>query len=155
MGPESITRPPIEQMPEAIAVSSMYPDNRVSLPMTMRTERPGSRRATNAMALPSRSATSGVMGGSLATPRIPSVPNSLRSATETLSVDFRLITEVHELELDPEVVSADDLHASLQVVPVLSGHAHGVFVDAPLHLELLILDQLGDLSGRLDGNAFL
>ena len=35
-GPDSITSTPIEQMPDAIACSSMYPERRVSLPITIR-----------------------------------------------------------------------------------------------------------------------
>jgi hypothetical protein len=66
------------QMPDAIAVSNMYPDKRVSLPMTTRTLWFFPRRATNATALPRRKAISGVIGGSFAAPRTPSVPKSLR-----------------------------------------------------------------------------
>src|SRR5690349_23201694 len=102
--------------------------------MTTRTERPGSRRATNAMARPRRSATSGVIGGSLATPRMPSVPKSLRSRDSGGADALRLVTEVHKLQLDAEVFAANGLDARLQVVLVLAGHAYQSFVDRRLHL---------------------
>src|SRR3954466_12210310 len=97
--------------------------------MTMRTDRPGSRRATKAMARPSRSATSGVIGGSLATPRMPSGPNSLRAFESVLAGDFFLVTEVHELQFDAEVLSSHGLDTCLEIVPVLSADAHLRLVD--------------------------
>jgi hypothetical protein len=36
MGPQRITRAPIEQIPAAMACSIMYPESRVSLPIRMR-----------------------------------------------------------------------------------------------------------------------
>src|SRR5258705_13443274 len=102
--------------------------------MTTRTGRAGSRFATNAMARPSRSATSGVMGGSLATPRIPSVPKSLRSRGSGWADAFFLFTEVHELQRDAEVLGADRLGAGLQIVLVFAGHAHLRCVSRSLHL---------------------
>src|SRR5882762_1596920 len=123
--------------------------------MTMRAGRARSRRATNAIARPSRSATSGVIGGSLATPRIPSVPKSLRSCGRSLFWAFRLVTEVHELELDAEVFGANGLDARLQVVAVLAGDAHLCLVDRALHLEFLVLDELRDRTSRLDLDSFL
>src|SRR5882672_4565146 len=100
------------------------------------------------MARPSRNATSNIMGGSLATPRMPSVPKSLRI---TAALDLgRLVTEIHELQLDAEVFGAHQLHARLQIVSVLAGDAHLGFVNRGLHLELLILDELDDLAGGFD-----
>src|SRR6266851_2898663 len=78
MGPQSRTRPPIEQMPEAIAVSIMYPERRVSLPMMTRGACRLPRPATWVTARPRASASSGVMGCSLATPLMPSVPKRCR-----------------------------------------------------------------------------
>src|SRR5258708_15313101 len=78
MGPQSRTRRPIEQMPEAIAVSIMYPERRVSLPMMTRGACRLPRPATWVTARPRARASSGVMGCSLATPRMPSVPKSCR-----------------------------------------------------------------------------
>src|SRR5882672_8764427 len=155
MGPDSITRPPIAQMPAASAVSSMYPERRVSFPMTMRTDRAMSRRATKAMARPSRRATSGVIGGSFATPRIPSVPKSLRSCAGSCDGAFRLVTEVHELELYAKVFRANSLDARLQVVAVLAGDANLGLVNRALYLEFLVFDELRDFASRLDGDAFL
>src|SRR5579859_7849134 len=114
--------------------------------MTTRTERPGSRRATNAMARPRRSATSGVIGGSLATPRMPSVPKSFLSIGSALAVGFFLVTEVHELQLDPEVLAPHRLDAGLQVVLVFAGDAHLRILNRALHFEFLILDELRDLA---------
>src|SRR4029077_15757396 len=54
------------------------PESRVSLPIRMRRWRPELLRNTCASARPSRSAVSDVIGSWLATPRTPSVPNSLR-----------------------------------------------------------------------------
>src|SRR5258708_2387363 len=121
--------------------------------ITTRTERPGSRRATNAMARPRRSATSGVMGGSLATPRMPSVPKSFLSWGSALWFVFFLVTEVHEMQLDPEVIRAHRLNARLQVVFVLAGDAHLRVLDRALHLDFLILDELRDLAGGFDFDA--
>src|SRR6266702_2240958 len=78
-GPHSITSTPIEQMPEAMACSSRYPESRVSLPITIRW-RCGPLRTRKARARPSWSATSAVMGCTFATPRTPSVPKSRRAA---------------------------------------------------------------------------
>src|SRR5438034_7858628 len=64
---------PTEQSPAASALSSIRPLLRVSRPMT--TEWPGPPR-TRPAARPSRSASSGVRSR-FATPRMPSVPNSL------------------------------------------------------------------------------
>src|SRR5450432_628230 len=74
-GPTSMTSAPAVTIPACSALSSMYPDSRVSLPMTMRPGRDGWRKRC-ATAWPSRSATSAVMGSWFATPRMPSVPNS-------------------------------------------------------------------------------
>src|SRR3954454_17648220 len=96
--------------------------------MTTRTGRAGSRLATNAMARPSRSATSGVIGGSLAMPRMPSVPKSLRSSLATGPIErveaLRLVTEVHELELDAKIMGPYRLHTRLQIVPIFPGDPH-------------------------------
>src|SRR5687767_6673036 len=78
-GPQSSTSPPMEQMPETRAFSSMYPEIRVSLPMRMRGTCLLPRPATKVTARPRLRASSGVIGCSLATPRMPSVPNSRRS----------------------------------------------------------------------------
>ena len=66
---------PMEQSPAVSALSIMYPESRVSLPITMRCLRAESRN-TWAAALPIRSAISEVMGSWFATPRTPSVPKS-------------------------------------------------------------------------------
>ena len=78
-GPTSMTSPPMEQIPEAMAVSRMYPDNRVSFPITIRgVDRPFFILTVRVNALPSANAISLVIGCLLAIPLIPSVPNSLR-----------------------------------------------------------------------------
>jgi hypothetical protein len=74
IGPQSITRPPIEQIPDAMAVSMRYPERRVSFPITIRGAWGRPRPATKVTARPRRNASSGVIGCSLATPRMPSVP---------------------------------------------------------------------------------
>src|SRR5215469_437086 len=76
-GPTSQTSTPIEQIPDSMAVSSMYPESRVSLPMRILRRRPEEFRNTCASARPSFRAVSEVIGSRLATPRTPSVPNSL------------------------------------------------------------------------------
>src|SRR5579875_418145 len=78
-GPTNSTSAPTEQIPEASAVSSIYPERRVSLPTSTRRWRPPLRRKTWAKARPSRSAISDVIGYSLAMPRMPSVPNNRAS----------------------------------------------------------------------------
>src|SRR6185312_13256980 len=75
-GPTSSTSTPIEVMPAARACSSMYPESRVSLPITTRC-RWLPLRMRKASARPSCMATSAVIGQTLAVPRTPSVPNSL------------------------------------------------------------------------------
>src|SRR5436190_20497259 len=89
------------------------------------------------------------MGGSLATPRMPSVPKSLRTGAPPTGL-IRLVTEIHELQLDAEVFGSHCLDARLQVVSVLTADAHLVFVNGALHLELLILDDLVDLPVSFD-----
>jgi hypothetical protein len=68
-------------MPEAMAVSSMYPESRVSFPIRIRW-RCGERLLTCASARPRRSAHSDVMGSMFAIPRTPSVPKSRRAVTD-------------------------------------------------------------------------
>ena len=77
-GPQSRTRPPIDVTPEAIAVSIMYPLRRVSLPIRTRGACRWPRPATKVTARPRARASSGVIGWTLAMPRMPSVPNSDR-----------------------------------------------------------------------------
>ena len=74
-GPTSSTSMPMEQSPEVSALSIMYPESLVSLPITMRCLRAESRN-TCAAALPMRIAISEVMGSWFATPLTPSVPKS-------------------------------------------------------------------------------
>jgi len=74
-GPISSTSTPIEVMPAARACSSMYPESRVSLPITTRC-RWLPLRIRKASARPSCIATSAVIGQTLAVPRTPSVPKS-------------------------------------------------------------------------------
>src|SRR3954465_8609252 len=76
-GPVSQTSAPIATMPDASADSNMYPDSRVSLPIAIRVGRPGWRNRA-AIAMPSRVTVALVIGSRFATPRIPSVPNSMR-----------------------------------------------------------------------------
>src|ERR1044071_9354752 len=76
-GPVSQTSAPIATMPDASADSNMWPDSRVSLPIAIRVWRPG-WRSRAAIAMPSRVTVALVIGSRLATPRIPSVPNSVR-----------------------------------------------------------------------------
>ena len=82
-GPIKRTSTPMDSTPAAIAFSSMYPDKRVSLPITIRC-RPRPRDTgtrflkTYAAARPSFRAVSAVTGSTLATPRTPSVPKSFR-----------------------------------------------------------------------------
>ncbi len=84
-GPQRSTSTPMEQSPEASAVSSMYPESRVSLPMTMRC-RWLPRLIRYATARPSWSIISPVIGQTFATPRIPSVPKSLRAGSMGFSL---------------------------------------------------------------------
>jgi hypothetical protein len=76
-GPTRTTSTPIEQIPEVSALSSMYPERRVSLPISTRWRRAPSRK-TWAQARPSLSAVSEVIVSTLARPRTPSVPNIVR-----------------------------------------------------------------------------
>src|SRR5580704_15428674 len=151
IGPHSIARPPVAHTPLAMACSSMYPERRVSFPMRTRGTWLFPRPATNETARPSWSATSGVMGCSLATPRIPSVPKSFRAGV----VFTRSVSEVHELEIDPDVVLPQDLDGGLQVVLVLAAHAHLALLDGGLHLELGVLDDLHDCARLLDVDPVL
>src|SRR5580658_10538417 len=113
------------------------------------------RPATNVTARPSCSATSGVIGYSLATPRIPSVPKRCRAAegAGTLRWAVRFmgarrsrgsVTKIDELQLETKVVCAYRLNGCLQVVLVLSGHAHLALLNRRLHLELCFLEQRYD-----------
>ncbi len=79
IGPHKMTRPPMLQMPAAIACSIMYPERRVSLPMSTRGVCGLPRPATKVIARPSLSASSGVIAPWLARPRMPSVPKYFRS----------------------------------------------------------------------------
>src|ERR1700722_7610271 len=135
IGPQSITRPPIAHTPLAIACSSMYPERRVSLPRTTRGAWLLPRPATNVTARPSCSASSGVIGCSLAIPRMPSVPKSVRVATVATPLERgfffmgagprgTLVAEVHELELDAHIFLSHGGNGCLEVVLVLSRHAH-------------------------------
>src|SRR4051794_36529458 len=58
-----------------------------------------------------------------------------------------LLAEVHELELDVEVLAAEGRDAGLEIVSLLAGHAELLLLDAGLHLELLVLDPLEDRAG--------
>src|SRR5712692_7782506 len=63
-------------MPATIADSSSGPERRVSRPITSRARStPRSAWSVATSSRPTRKASSGVRGGSLATPRMPSVPN--------------------------------------------------------------------------------
>ena len=75
-GPISRTSMPMLSMPLVSAVSSMYPETRVSLPITA-FAMPFLFAWICATAFPTLSAISGVIGYSFALPRIPSVPNNL------------------------------------------------------------------------------
>src|SRR6516225_387626 len=135
-GPTSQTSTPIEQMPDSNAVSSMYPDRRVSLPMRILRRRPEEFRNTCASARPSFRAVSEVIGSRLATPRTPSVPNSLGCLS---IVDVNSLLFVNP---DPHVGGAllDQLHAVRQVD--LHGElvragitALGIDIDHPFGVE--------------------
>ena len=72
-GPARVTSMPTATKPAVSAGSSRYPESRVSLPMTTRWRwLPRMKRRPAAM--PTRNATSAVMGWRLAVPRMPSVP---------------------------------------------------------------------------------
>ncbi len=86
-GPTSSTSMPMEQRPAVSALSIMYPESLVSLPITMRCLRAESRN-TCAAALPMRIAISEVMGSWFATPLTPSVPKSFLICV-TLSMIMR------------------------------------------------------------------
>src|SRR6185503_20152828 len=76
MTPASSATPPAATMPSTRAASSIGPLSRVSRPITIRAPGP----ATRAAAAPSDRAVSAVRS-TPATPRTPSVPNSLRTAS--------------------------------------------------------------------------
>ncbi len=80
-GPRSSTFIPVDVRPAVSALSNMYPDRRVSLPITTRCTPLASRRKYRPTAAPMRSAISAVIGCVFAVPRTPSVPNSLRILT--------------------------------------------------------------------------
>src|SRR5215469_10547748 len=150
-GPTSQTSTPIEQMPDSSAVSSMYPDSRVSLPMRILRRRPEEFRNTCASARPSFRAVSEVIGSRLATPRTPSVPNSL-GCLSIVDVNSLLFVDPY-----PHVdgVLLDQLHAVGQVDQhgelVRTGIAAlGIDIDQPLGVEPVELD-----GGSAQGNARL
>src|SRR5512135_2510135 len=95
------------------------------------------RRATRATARPSRSASSGVMGGTFALPRIPSVPKSF--------LPFISVSEILELELDAHVRGAEKAHGVLEIILLLAADPEALLVDRRLHLELRVLDDLDEL----------
>jgi len=74
--PTMMALTPMEQIPETSAFSSMYPERRVSLPITILGVCPFFLKRW-AVARPMFMAISAVMGCSFATPRTPSVPNNL------------------------------------------------------------------------------
>src|SRR5437763_1647187 len=84
IGPSSTTSMPTLVKPATIADSIMYPDSRVSLPITTRW-RWSPRRKCAPAACPTRSAVSAVIGSILVVPRIPSVPKNLRVMVRTLA----------------------------------------------------------------------
>src|SRR5687767_11641323 len=84
-GPISITLTPAATKPASSAASNMYPDSRVSLPMSTV---PPCGASTRAAALASRNAKSTVIGYSPTRPRMPSVPKYLR-AIECFSLGHR------------------------------------------------------------------
>src|SRR5215469_2990406 len=110
-GPTSQTSTPIEQMPDSSAVSSMYPDSRVSLPMRILRRRLEEFRNTCASARPSFRAVSEVIGSRFATPRTPSVPNSL-GCLSIVAVNSLLFVDP---DLHVDRVLLDQLHAVRQV----------------------------------------
>src|SRR5690349_7375763 len=174
IGPQRMTRPPIEQMPAASACSSMYPESRVSLPMRMRGTCFLPRPTRNVTARPSCSASSGVIGSTLAVPRMPSVPKRSRTGTEgftgaatlavaapfvlepfVLEVCFMSIAEVDELELDREARLPHELHRGLKIVLVLPRDANLELLDRGLHLQLAVFDALDDVFGVIGLDPFL
>src|SRR5688572_6826895 len=84
-GPINMTLTPAATKPASRAASNMYPERRVSLPISTV---PPEGASTRAAALASRSAKSTVMGLSPTRPRTPSVPTYLR-AIELLSLVYR------------------------------------------------------------------
>jgi hypothetical protein len=63
--------------------------------------------------------------------------------------------KVRELEVDADVLAAQQRDDLLQGVPVLAGHAHSVALDAGLRFEFGILNQRNDLFGWLRRDALL
>src|SRR5687768_11157781 len=84
-GPISITLTPAATKPASSAASNMYPESRVSLPISTV---PPCGASTLAAALASRNAKSTVIGYSPTRPRMPSVPKYLR-AIECFSLGHR------------------------------------------------------------------
>src|ERR1700733_77662 len=128
----------------------------------MRGTWPLPRPATNVTARPSCSASSGVIGCSLVTPRIPSVPKSLRSGAVAPSSTCRFfmarrgsVSHVHELQLDPQIERPDGSDGDLQIVPVFARHAHLAVLHRRLHLELCVLDGLHQGTRLVGLDAFL
>ena len=117
---------PMEQSPEVSALSIMYPESLVSLPITIRCRRAESRN-TCAAALPMRMAISEVMGSWFATPLNAVSPEKLFHLSHPLN-DYPNGNFLFK-ELD-----------RLALVVDLGLHGHGLFgtLDVDRHgLELL------------------
>ena len=83
IGPARTTSMPMAVKPAVMADSIMYPDRRVSLPMTT-VWRCRPRRRRWAVAMLTRREVQAVIGSALAVPRMPSVPNRVR----VMGLDF-------------------------------------------------------------------
>src|SRR3954466_11942616 len=64
------------------------------------------------------------------------------------------LAEVDELQLHTEIHALELRDGCLQIVALLAGDAHRVFLNRALHLELAALDHLDDLLGLLAVDAF-
>src|SRR5207245_5710801 len=62
---------------------------------------------------------------------------------------------IRELERDAEVLVLQHRDDLLQIVAVLAGDTHLVFLDRGLHADLAVLDKAHDLLGALDRDALL
>src|ERR1019366_7494742 len=62
---------------------------------------------------------------------------------------------VGELQVDAEIVVAEQLDGRLQGVAVLARHAHEIALYGGLHLQLAVLDFLDELAGLFDGDSLL
>ena len=86
IGPNKRMSTPAADNPASSALSNIYPDTRVSLPMSTLGLPRAPRAKTRPAAQPSFITKSGVMGATPTRPRTPSVPKYLRSLESAIVV---------------------------------------------------------------------